>query len=96
MYNPIIMKFLIITGMTLLGIVLWWIGAVLIVSATYENLGKYMADVLGFAYSGLLIVAIVFLTRKILKKRKPVAANMEKNEVGDDLEEPLRAKDQAF
>ena len=82
--------------MTLLGIVMWWVGAPLIVSATYESLGDYMADVLGFAYAGLLIVAIVFLTRTILKKRKVVAADMEKSEPANDLEEPLRAKDQAF
>ncbi len=68
-YNPSIMKFLIITVMTLLGIVMWWVGAPLIVSATYESLGDYMSDVLGFAYAGLLIVAIVFLTRNIIKKR---------------------------
>ena len=88
-------KFLIIPVNTLLGIYIWWITAPLIVSSTDEILGRYMSDVLGFAYAGLLAVAIIFLTRNILKKRKSVAANIEKSEPGNNPEEP-RAKDQAF
>ena len=88
-------KFLIIPVNTLLGIYIWWITAPLIVSSTDEILGRYMSDVLGFAYAGLLAVAIIFLTRNILKKRKSVAANIEKSESGNNPEEP-RAKDQAF
>ncbi|GIT16639.1 MAG: hypothetical protein CM1200mP38_2960 [Dehalococcoidia bacterium] len=60
-------KFLIIPVNTLLGIYIWWITAPLIVSATDEILGRYMSDVLGFAYAGLLAVAIIFLTRNILR-----------------------------
>ena len=88
-------KFLIIPVNTLLGIYIWWITAPLIVSATDEILGRYMSDVLGFAYAGLLAVALIFLTRNILKKRKSVAANIEKSEPRNNPEEP-RAKDQAF
>ena len=88
-------KFLIIPVNTLLGIYICWITAPLILSATDEILGRYMSDVLGFAYAGLLVVAIIFLTRNILKKRKSVAANIEKSEPRNNPEEP-RAKDQAF
>ena len=59
-------KFLIILGMTVLGLFGLLISAG-IVSATYQSFGGGLADLFGFIFLGPYIAAIVLLTRKFLK-----------------------------
>ena len=74
MYNLVIMeKLLIISVMTVLGLVLWRFGVAFISSTGIDPFGftnsTGMVDLIGFTYSVLLIGVIEFFTSVILKYR---------------------------
>ena len=62
-----IAKFLIILGMTVLGLFGGLCGSMIIVASTYETIGDGLSDLIGFIFLCVFIIGIVILTRKFLK-----------------------------